>query len=176
MKNLNIDDLLNFFWDRLKIYAKDKNISHDIIGAEFSWDFVKLLAKANSLQNFVYTDDGKNLLAGYKRAVNILRAEEKKDGKLFDENLSQAELSMNEEIVLYKTLQEVNVRVTAAVEVENFALAMKELSNLRSPIDLFLNKVTVNSDVGPERESRLKLLSQIRSTMNIVTQFSKIEG
>ena len=176
MKNLNVDDLLNFFWDRLKIYAKDKNISHDIIGAEFSWDFVKLLAKANSLQNFVYTDDGKNLLAGYKRAVNILRAEEKKDGKLFDENLSEAELSMNEEIVLYKTLQEVNVRVTAAVEVENFALAMKELSNLRSPIDSFLNKVTVNSDVGPERESRLKLLSQIRSTMNIVTQFSKIEG
>ena len=83
---------------------------------------------------------------------------------------------MNEEIVLYKTLQEVNVRVTATVEVENFALAMKELSNLRSPIDSFLNKVTVNSDVGPERESRLKLLSQIRSTMNIVTQFSKIEG
>ncbi|MEJ6742421.1 MAG: glycine--tRNA ligase subunit beta [Emcibacteraceae bacterium] len=175
-KKLNVDDLLNFFWDRLKIYAKDKNISHDIIGAEFSWDFVKLLAKANSLQSFIYTDDGKNLLAGYKRATNILHAEEKKARKLFDGKVSQPDLSMDEEIELYKALQGVDVRVAAAIKAENFAVAMKELSSLRSPIDEFLNKVTVNSDVGRERENRLKLLSHIRSTMNVVAQFSKIEG
>ena len=175
-KKLNVDDLLNFFWDRLKIYAKDKNISHDIIGAEFSWDFVKLLAKANSLQSFIYTNDGKNLLAGYKRATNILHAEEKKAGKLFDGKVSQPDLSMDEEIELYKALQGVDVRVAAAIKAENFAVAMKELSSLRSPIDEFLNKVTVNSDVGRERENRLKLLSHIRSTMNAVAQFSKIEG
>lgn len=170
------DELLSFFWDRLKVYAKDKNIRHDIIGAEFTWDFVKLLAKADALQKFISTDDGENLLAGYKRAANILRAEEKKDGKSFDGDVSQADLSMSEEKELFASLQDVAEKAIAAVETEKFALAMTELSGLRAPIDAFFDKVTVNSDVGSERENRLKILSQIRSTMNMVVDFSKIEG
>ena len=129
-----------------------------------------------SLQNFVSTDDGVNLLAGYKRAANILKAEEKKDGTLFDGDVSQSDLSMNEEKILYTSLQDVAGKATDAVEAENFALAMTELSGLRAPIDAFFDKVTVNSDVGSERENRLKILSQIRSTMNMVVDFSKIEG
>ena len=169
-------ELLNFFWDRLKVYAKDQDIRHDIIGAEFTWDFVKLLAKAQALQNFISTDDGQNLLAGYKRATNILRAEEKKDGTLFDGDVSQSDLSMNEEKLLYSSLQSVADKVTTAVDAENFAMAMTALSSLRMPIDAFFDKVTVNSDKGLERENRLKILSQIRSTMNMVVDFSKIEG
>jgi glycyl-tRNA synthetase beta chain len=171
-----IDDLLNFFWDRLKVYAKDRNIRHDIIGAEFNWDYVCLLSKAQALQNFVVTDDGENLLAGYKRAANILKAEEKKDGVIYKGDLTADQLTLSEEKTLYASLNDVTKKTSAALQNEDFELAMTALSGLRTPIDDFFDKVTVNSDNKSERESRLKLLSHIRTTMNSVVEFSKIEG
>ena len=174
--NFEIDDLLKFFWDRLKVYAKDRNIRHDIIGAEFNWDFVKMLSKAEALQNFVVTDDGENLLAGYKRAVNILKAEENKDGVNFDGDIVLDQLTMEEEKTLFATLNDVTVKTSDALKREEFEIAMTALARLRTPIDAFFDKVTVNSDNKSERESRLQLLSHIRTTMNLVVEFSKIEG
>lgn len=174
--NFDIDDLLKFFWDRLKVYAKDRNIRHDIIGAEFNWDFVKMLSKAEALQNFVVTDDGENLLAGYKRAANILVAEEKKDGISYKGEVVTDQLSLDEEKALNASLNNVANKTSEALKDENFELAMTALARLRSPIDAFFDKVTVNSDNKSERESRLQLLSHIRTTMNSVVEFSKIEG
>lgn len=171
-----VADLLSFFWDRLKVYAKDRNIRHDIIGAEFNWDFVCLMAKADALQNFISTDDGKNLLAGYKRAVNILKAEEKKDGTSYQGDVTVSLLELAEEKDIYKALNDVEGKVSAAVENENFVEAMTLLSTLRGPIDNFFEEVIVNSDVADVRANRLKILSHIRTTMNSVVEFSKIEG
>lgn len=170
------NELLNFFWDRLKVYAKDRNIRHDIIGAEFNWDFVKLMAKADALQNFISTDDGENLLAGYKRAANILKAEEKKDGTSYQGDVTVSLLDMAEEKAIYKVLGDAQKSVLKEVKNENFEKAMTHLSSLRGPIDDFFDKVTVNSDESDVRANRLKLLSEIRRTMNLVVDFSKIEG
>ena len=169
-------DLMNFFWDRLKVYSKDNGIRHDIIGAEFNWDFVKLMAKADALQKFISTDDGGNLLAGYKRAANILKAEEKKDSTDYKGIVNIELLNVVQEKSLYDTLIGVEKNVSDALEQENFESAMTHLSSLRGPIDDFFDKVTVNSDEQDVRVNRLKLLSQIRTTMNLVIEFSKIEG
>lgn len=169
-------DLLDFFWDRLKVYAKGSGVRHDIIGAEFNWDFVALMAKAGALQSFISTDDGKNLLAGYKRAANILKAEEKKDATKYQGIVNETLLEMAQEKKLYAALLNVEGNVTEALEAENFEAAMTQLSKLRSPIDDFFEEVTVNSDEKDVRINRLKLLSQIRTTMNLVVEFSKIEG
>ncbi|MEZ5757462.1 MAG: glycine--tRNA ligase subunit beta [Emcibacteraceae bacterium] len=170
------EDLMNFFWDRLKVYSRDGGIRHDIIGAEFCWDFVKLMNKAKALQSFVLTDDGENLLAGYKRAVNILVAEEKKDNVNYQGIVNQSLLEMSEEIALFNALSDAENKAVAANEDEEFEEAMSQLSTLRGPIDNFFEKVTVNSNNDKIRENRLKLLSQIRTTMNLVVDFSKIEG
>lgn len=174
--NFDIEELKNFFWDRLKVYAKDEGIRHDIIGAEFNWDFVKLLAKAKALQNFIKTDDGENLLAGYKRAANILKAEEKKDDTEYKGNINKELLIVIEEKTLFKTLKDMEKNASEALDSEDFEGAMSHLSSLRSPIDNFFDQVTVNSDEQDTRINRLKLLAQIRSTMNLVVDFSKIEG
>ncbi len=174
--NFEIEELKNFFWDRLKVYAKDEGIRHDIIGAEFNWDFVKLLAKAKALQNFIKTDDGENLLAGYKRAANILKAEEKKDDTEYKGNINKELLIMAEEKALFNTLIDMEKNASEALGSEDFEGAMSHLSSLRSPIDNFFDQVTVNSDEQDTRINRLKLLAQIRSTMNLVVDFSKIEG
>lgn len=171
-----LSELKNFFWDRLKIYAKDHAIRHDIIGAEFNWDLVKLIAKADALQKFIATDDGENLLVGYKRASNILKAEEKKDAIIFNSDVSEDLISLKEETDLFKALQSVADQAVLAIEKENFVEAMASLSTLRGPIDRFFDEVTVNCDEANIRINRLKLLSQIRSTMNLVVDFSKIEG
>lgn len=171
-----LEDLEQFFWDRLKVYAKDQGIRHDIIGVEFNWDFVKLMAKATALQDFIKTDDGENLLAGYKRAANILKAEEKKDSTEYKGNIKEELLSMAEEKALFDTLKEVERNASEALNSEDFEGAMTHLSTLRSPIDNFFDQVTVNSEEQETRINRLKLLAQIRSTMNLVVDFSKIEG
>ncbi len=171
-----LEELEEFFWDRLKVYAKDQGIRHDIIGAEFNWDFVKLMAKADALQNFILTDDGENLLAGYKRAANILKAEEKKDAKQYKGIVKIEMLNMAEEKALFDALSDVEKNASSALEKENFEGAMAHLSKLRGPIDNFFDEVTVNSDEQEIRVNRLKLLTQIRTTMNLIIEFSKIEG
>ncbi len=171
-----LSELRNFFWDRLKVYCKDAGISHDIIGAEFDWDFVKLISKAKALQDFLNSDDGENLLAGYKRAANILKAEEKKNATQYQGIVKVELLEMVEEKTLNDVLSNVNRDVQKSMIDEDLVGAMRALSSLRIPIDGFFDKVTVNSEEENVRINRLKLLSNIRTTMNLVVDFSKIEG
>ncbi len=170
-------EVLNFFADRLKVHLKEQGVRHDLITAVFVLggedDLVRLLARVAALQNFLTTNEGGNLLAGYKRAANILKAEEKKDGPVTGEATAG---SLPEETELFARLGQVSVATEAAVEDEKFEEAMGNLATLRPSIDAFFDKVTVNSDDKDERQNRLRLLAQIRTTMNSVADFSKIEG
>lgn len=170
-------DLGNFFSDRLTVHLKEQGVRHDLITAVFALkgedDLVRLLARIDALKTFLDTQDGQDLLSGYKRAVNILKAEEKKDGPVTGDATAG---TVTEEKDLYERLGKVSVAATEAVESEEFERAMSELATLRGPIDAFFDKVTVNSDDQGERQNRLRLLSQIRRTMNMVADFSKIEG
>ncbi len=169
--------LLDFFADRLKVHLKAQGVRHDLITAVFSLggedDLVRLLARVDALQKFLSTDEGANLLAGYKRAANILKAEEKKDGPISGEPTAG---TLAEEKNLFERLSQVSAAADKAVASEKFEDAMSALATLRPAIDAFFDKVTVNSDDKPERLNRLRLLAQIRNTMNRVADFSKIEG
>jgi glycyl-tRNA synthetase beta chain len=165
--------LLNFFADRLKVHLKEQGVRHDLITAVFSLggedDLVRLLARVDALQKFLSTDEGANLLAGYKRAANILKKETEISGEPTAGTLA-------EEKNLFERLSKVSAAVDKAIADEKFEDAMRELATLRPAIDAFFDKVTVNSDDKAERLNRLRLLARIRDTMNRVADFSKIEG
>jgi len=172
--------LSHFFANRLKGHLRDRGVRHDLISAVFILqgqdDLVRLLARVDALQNFLTTEDGEHLLAGYKRAVNIVRIEEKKDDCSHTGQADGSRLTLPEEKELFARLENVSVACESAVAAEKFEEAMGALATLRPVIDAFFDKVTVNSDDEGERRNRLRLLSQIRSTMNGVADFSKIEG
>jgi glycyl-tRNA synthetase beta chain len=177
-------DLLDFFAERLKVQMRDKGVRHDVIDAVFALgnedDLVRLLARVEALQSFLGTDAGKNLLTGYGRAANIVRAEERKDKSLAARIASAPDvalLELGEEKAVASALAEVERTVKPALQQENFSGAMQALAGLRAPIDAFFDKVTVNVQDKPDlRLNRLKLLNQIRATMDAVADFSKIEG
>lgn len=173
-------DLLDFFADRLKVHLKGEGVRHDLITAVFALsgedDLVRLLARVDALQKLLETEDGVNLLAGYKRAANILRIEEKKDKASYDGAVDKTLLCLKEEKDLFEQLNMVSDEAGTALEAEDFGLAMTKLATLRPSIDAFFDQVTVNSEEAGERANRLRLLSQIRTTMNRVAYFSKIEG
>ncbi|TNE61853.1 MAG: glycine--tRNA ligase subunit beta [Alphaproteobacteria bacterium] len=172
-------DLLAFFADRLKVQQRDKGVRHDLIDAVFAKgddDLVRVLNRVAALGDFLATDDGVNLLAGYKRAANILKIEEKKDGRAYDQAVDAAVLAQAEEVALAKALTAAKAAAEAALGREDFADAMAELSTLRAPIDAFFDKVTVNADDAAVRANRLALLSEIRAAVNTVADFSLIEG
>ncbi|HYM19299.1 MAG TPA: glycine--tRNA ligase subunit beta [Micropepsaceae bacterium] len=171
-------DLLSFFADRLKVALREKGVRHDLIDAVFALgnedDLVRLVHRVEALQAFLKTDDGSNLLTGYRRAANILRIEEKKDGKPYrgvPDGLRQ-----EEEQELQAALVRTKVEAAKALSRDDFAGAMSALADLRAPVDRFFDKVTVNTDDKLLRENRLKLLSQIVETAHQVADFSKIEG
>jgi len=172
------DDLLAFFADRLKVALRDKGTRHDLVEAVFALgnedDLVRLVRRVEALQAFLKTDDGANLLTGYRRAANILRIEEKKD-KTEYRGVPDG-LKQDEEIVLQRALTHTKVEAAKALHAEDFEAAMKALASLRVPVDRFFDKVTVNTDDKLLRENRLKLLSQIVETAHQVADFSKIEG
>jgi glycyl-tRNA synthetase beta chain len=178
--------LVEFFADRLKVALRDKGIRHDLIDAVFALggqdDLTLIVRRVEALQGFLKTDDGKNLLAGYKRAVNILKIEEgkekKKDAKFagFSGKPDVSLLEVPQEVELFKTLAIANDLIAAEVQKERFEEAMRAMSRLREPVDAFFEKVTVNADNPKLRENRLKLLSEIRDAMHSVADFSKIEG
>ncbi|MCF6197392.1 MAG: glycine--tRNA ligase subunit beta, partial [Emcibacter sp.] len=167
------EDILAFFEDRLKVHLKEQGVRHDLITAVFSLggedDLVRLLARVDALQNFLSTDEGVNLLAGYKRAANILKKETEISGEPTAGTLA-------EEKNLFERLSKVYAAADKAIADEKFEDAMSELATLRPAIDAFFDKVTVNSDDKAERLNRLRLLARIRDTMNRVADFSKIEG
>jgi glycyl-tRNA synthetase beta chain len=173
-------DLWPFIADRLKVALREKGIRHDLIDAVFSIgkhdDLVPVIARVEALQSFLKTDEGANLLAGYKRAANILKAEEKKDKTTFQGAPSPALLSLPEEKALASVLADAETSIAADVQAEKFVEAMGVMAKLRGPVDAFFDKVKVNDDDPKVRENRLKLLSRLRATLHLVADFSKIEG
>jgi glycyl-tRNA synthetase beta chain len=173
-------DLMSFFAERLKVALKEKGVRHDLIDAVFSLggedDLVRLVARVEALQSFLKTDDGKNLLAGYKRAANILKAEEKKDAKIFTSEVLETHLSEPAEKSLFAALAKARAAITPALEKEDFAAAMQQMAGLRVPVDAFFDDVKVNADDKSVRENRLNLLASLRATLHQVADFSKIEG
>ena len=181
---LKADDLLAFFAERLKVQMREKGVRHDVVDAVVSLggedDLVRLLARVEALQAFLGTEAGRNLLTAYGRAANIVRAEEKKDKGLSAKiagTPDAALLEQAEEENVASALDQVARAVKPALAAEDFAGAMAALAGLRGPIDALFDKVTVNVTDRPEvRLNRLKLLNQIRATMDAVADFSKIEG
>lgn len=171
-------ELVDFFADRLKVQQREKGVSHDLVDATFSQDrdgdFVRLLARVSALKAFLETEDGANLLVGYRRAANIVRIEEKKDGKTFGGAIKTDLLKEAPEKALNAKLADVREALTVALDAEDFEAAMRALASLRVPVDDFFNDVTVNSDDPALRENRLNLLSEIRNVMHLVADFSKI--
>ena len=175
-----IDDLLNFFADRLKVHLREKGVRHDLIDAVFALggedDLVRLMARVESLQAFLDTEDGEHLLTAYKRAANIVRIEEKRDGVSYDGAADTKRFKQPEERDLHDWLGRVKAESDEVLKEERFDDAMKILAGLRKPVDVFFDEVTVNCDEAALRENRLKLLSEIRTTMNTAADFSQIEG
>jgi len=179
-KDADSAELLSFFHDRLKVYLRDKGISHDIIDACLAMpkndDFVLLVNRAQALQGFVKTDDGVNLLQGFKRANNILTAEEKKDGVSYELDPEVKFAEDDTEKALFAALDGAQNATSTAIEAEDFAAAMAAMASLRQPIDAFFEAVQVNSDNQMVRRNRLCLLNRIRSVMGQVADFGRIEG
>ncbi|WP_375273991.1 glycine--tRNA ligase subunit beta [Methylorubrum thiocyanatum] len=175
-------DLLAFFADRLKVYLRDQGARHDLIDAVFALpgqdDLLLVVRRVEALGAFLATDDGKNLLAGYKRAANILRIEEKKDGRAYDAapDAALAASGEPEERALAEALTATREEASAAVAAEDFSGAMRALSRLRAPVDAFFEKVTVNADDPALRRNRLLLLNALRAATREVAEFSRIEG
>jgi glycyl-tRNA synthetase beta chain len=173
-------DLLSFFADRLKVYMRDQGARHDLIDAVFALgsqdDLALIVKRVTALGEFLKTDDGANLLAGVKRAANILGLEEKKDKSSYEGAYDLKLLKEPEELALAAAIESVKQDTTAAINVENFAGAMRALAELRKPVDAFFEKVTVNDKDADIRRNRLKLLSEIRSATLQVADFSKIAG
>jgi glycyl-tRNA synthetase beta chain len=174
-----IHDLLSFFADRLKVQLREQGARHDLVDAVFALegqdDLLMVVRRVEALGKFLDTDDGKNLLAGTKRAANILRIEEKKDGKSFDGAPDAALYSLIEEKTLATAIDEVKAEASAAVAKEDFASAMSAMAKLRPAVDAFFDKVKVNDDDPKVRENRLKLLNEIRAATRAVADFSKIQ-
>lgn len=174
------EDLMAFFADRLKVHLREQGVRHDLIDAIFALggedDLVRLIKRVEALQEFLKTEDGENLLTAYKRAANILRAEEKKDGAEYRDAPDASLLSDDAEKALADALGQATPAIENALVAEDFVAAMQALAGLRAPVDTFFDDVTVNADDAALRVNRLKLLNGIRSALDGVADFSKIEG
>ena len=173
--NLLIPSLLAFFADRLKVHLRDEGIRHDVIDAVFALgddDLVRVTARSRALQGFLDTEDGTALLAGYKRASNILNKTEDMPEGAHDAGAAVEAA----ETALMGALAEAGPKAQAALEAEDFTAAMAALAMLRAPIDAFFESVTVNSDDALLRRNRLLLLSDIRAAIHAVADFGRIEG
>jgi glycyl-tRNA synthetase beta chain len=176
----NVKDLLAFFADRLKVQLREQGARHDLVDAVFALpgqdDLVLIVRRIEALGKFLDTDDGKNRLAGTKRAANILRIEEKKDNASYTGVPDSALLQQPEEKELARAIAVAKKEADAAVSREDFASAMTAMSKLRPHVDAFFDKVTVNVADAALRSNRLRLLNEIREATRAVADFSKIEG
>jgi len=187
-------ELMSFLSDRLKVYLRERGTRHDLIDAVFALpgqdDLLLFVSRVEALQRFLDTDDGKNLLAGYRRAANIVRAEEKNDGQgafdgtfdlrllqdLAEKQLGQKILNVSANIQRDLFIAERDAGRPECAGQSSFEDALKSLSSLRLPVDLFFENVTVNVEDSQLRFNRLRLLNQLRSAMHRVADFSKIAG
>ena len=175
-----IEDLLAFFADRLKVHLREEGVRHDLIDAVFALegqdDIALIVRRVEALSEFLATDDGENLLAGTKRAANILAIEEKRDDTTYAGATEGKLLKEPAERSLEAAIAKVKFDTRAAIDVENFAGAMRALADLRVPVDAFFEQVKVNDDDAETRVNRLKLLAEIRSATLTVADFSRISG
>jgi len=174
----NTANLLAFFADRLKVLLRDQGQRHDLVDAVFALgddDLVRIVRRVEALDAFLGTDDGANLLAGYKRASNILKAEARK-GDLPSGPAAELPGAPAEETALVAALHAAGPRVEAALQAEDFAAAMAALAALRGPVDAFFEAVLVNSEAPAERDNRLRLLGQVRDLTGRVADFGQISG
>jgi glycyl-tRNA synthetase beta chain len=173
-------DLLSFFADRLKVQLREQGARHDLVDAVFALegqdDLLMIVSRVDALGKFLDTDDGKNLLAGYKRATNIIRIEEKRDGREYTGAPDAKRYQLAEEKALAEAIEAAKKEAGAAVGKEDFAAAMRAIAKLRPRVDAFFDKVTVNVDDKALRENRLRLLNEIREATRAVADFSMIEG
>ena len=174
-------DLLAFFADRLKVYLREKGARHDLIDAVFALpgqdDLLMIVRRVEALGRLLDTEDGKNLLMGYRRAANILRAEERKDGAgAFAGRHDPALLALPAEKNLGNVLAAAGAAARERVISEDFEGAMRALAALRAPVDAFFLDVTVNADDPGLRLNRLRLLRELREAMHSVADFSKVAG
>jgi glycyl-tRNA synthetase beta chain len=178
------DSFVDFFGERLKVQLREQGARHDLVDAVLhvggEAGIVSIVRRVEALRKFLDTEDGKNLLAGYKRATNIIRIEEKKDGRKYIDRPDGARYRQEEEKALARTIDTVRAEASAAVQREDYEAAMRAMAKLRPYVDAFFDKVTVNVAEGTEkkelRENRLKLLNQIRVATEAVADFSCIEG
>ncbi len=171
-----------FFADRLKVLLRDQGKRHDLVDAVFALgddDLVRIVARVEALDGFLKTEDGRNLLAGYKRAANILKAETKKNPKEaegYGGPVDPALFAAPEEKALHAALESAAPRVATELESEHFEAAMAALAGLRGPVDAFFDRVLVNADDAAVRQNRLRLLSQVQGAMGQVADFSQVAG
>ena len=179
------DSFEEFFYERLKVQLREEGARHDLVDAVLhlrgrAAGIVSIVRRVEALGKFLDTEDGKNLLAGYKRAANILRIEEKKDGRSYSEQSDPAFYRQDEERALSQAIDIARDEAGAAVAREDFEAAMRAMAKLRPHVDAFFDKVTVNVADGADkeklRENRLKLLNGIREATGTVADFSRIEG
>jgi len=173
-------DVLTFIAERLKVQLRDQGARHDHLLAVFSLedqdDLLLIVRRVEALGKFLDTEDGKNLLAGYKRATNIIRIEEKKDKREYTDAPDPALYQLPEEKALAEAIAAAKSDAERAVVAEDFEAAMRAMAKLRPYVDAFFDKVTVNVEDKALRENRLKLLNEIRAATRAVADFSKIEG
>ena len=173
-------DLLSFFHDRLKFYLKDQGIRHDIIDACIAMDgaddLALLVKRAKALAAALSTDDGQNLIQGFKRANNILTQAEEKDGVEYSYGADIAHAQHDAERALFAALDAADTVITPAMAAQDFGTAMAAMAELRGPIDAFFDAVQINADQQVVRRNRLNLLSRIRKTCLAVADLTRIEG
>jgi glycyl-tRNA synthetase beta chain len=172
-------DLLSFFHDRLKVYLKDQGVRHDVIDACLVMpgndDLTLLVTRAQALQATLATEDGANLVQGFKRANNILTQAEEKDGVEYSFGADIKFAEAPEEKALFAALDAADARIAPAMEAEDFGTAMTSMADLRAPVDAFFEAVQVNADSQIMRRNRLNLLSRIRTLCLSVADLSRLQ-
>jgi glycyl-tRNA synthetase beta chain len=175
-----LDDLLAFFHDRLKVFLKDQGVPHDVIDACLAMpgndDLTLLVKRAEALAAFLKTEDGTNLLQGFKRANNILTQAEAKDGVEYSYGADVKFAEYPEEVALFTALDTAEAAIRPAMAAEDFGAAMSAMAGLRAPTDAFFTVAQVNSDKQVIRRNRLNLLSRIRTICLSVADLTKVEG
>jgi len=178
-----IADLMSFFEDRLVVQMRDSGIKHDVLdavlgngGLSKGFTLPSIVARAKELAGLLESEAGESLLAGYRRAANILRAEEKKEKTKFNSPVDNSVFSQDQEAQLFSAIKVVNESVAASIADENFAAAMTDLASLRTSVDAFFEDVMVNDDDPIVRVNRLNLLARLRETMHLIADFSKLAG
>lgn len=179
IKDNPTDDLMSFIADRVAVYLRDQGLRHDLLAAVqviAGDDLVALKMRALAVQAFLESADAINLIAGYKRAANILRIEEKKDGHAYEPSITLELLNEDDEKSLYDAIGNIHEPLKSALADERFHHAMTLFASLRGPVDGFFENVIVNADDPPLRKNRLRILASLVGLMNKVADFSKIEG